>query len=95
MPTLSKREKTVLELIAEGLSSPEIAERLHLSGRTVEWHSAKVMNKLGAKNRIQAVVIAICNSAGIAAGGDSVLRLGCLKGAKASFATPRSSSMTP
>ena len=34
MPTLSKREKTVLELIAEGLSSPEIAERLHLSGRT-------------------------------------------------------------
>lgn len=61
MPTLSKREKTVLELIAEGLSSPEIAERLHLSGRTVEWHSAKVMNKLGAKNRIQAVVIAIRN----------------------------------
>ena len=46
MPTLSKREKTVLELIAEDLSSPEIAERLHLSGRTVEWHSAKVMNKL-------------------------------------------------
>jgi DNA-binding NarL/FixJ family response regulator len=49
----------VLDLVADGLSAQEIAERVNLSARTVEWHMHQAMTKLGAKNRVQAVVLAI------------------------------------
>lgn len=52
---LSEREKEVLELIAQGLSNQEIANKLYISLRTVKWHSSNIYQKLGVKNRTQAV----------------------------------------
>lgn len=49
--TLSAREREVLQLAAEGKTSPEIAERLHLSPRTVENHRANINRKLGLQNQ--------------------------------------------
>ncbi len=56
---LTEREQEVLSLVAQGLSSAAIARMFHLSERTVEWHALEAMRRLGAKNRIQAVVLAI------------------------------------
>ena len=49
----------MLDLVADGLSAQDIAEKINLSDRTVEWHISQAMRKLGAKNRVQAVVLAI------------------------------------
>lgn len=43
---LTKREREVLELIAEGLSSPEIASRLGVAAKTISTHRANIMEKL-------------------------------------------------
>lgn len=51
--SLSKREAEVASLVAAGLTSPAIAERLHLSARTVETHVARVFTKLGVNRRSQ------------------------------------------
>jgi DNA-binding CsgD family transcriptional regulator len=56
---LSKREREVLELLADGLSGAEIAERLVLSPETVRTHIRNAMAKLGASTRSQAVAIAL------------------------------------
>jgi LuxR family maltose regulon positive regulatory protein len=53
---LSKRESEVLQLIAEGLSNQEIADRLFISLSTVKWHTGNIYGKLGVRNRTQAVV---------------------------------------
>ena len=52
---ISKREMEVLQLMAEGLSNQEIAERLFVSLNTVKTHSSKVLEKLDVKRRTQAV----------------------------------------
>jgi len=57
--TLTQREIGVFRLLTEGLSAPAIGKKLYISDRTVEWHIDKAMKKLGARNRIQAVVLAI------------------------------------
>lgn len=49
---LTAREKEITALIAEGLSSAEIADKLFISCRTVENHRANIMNKLNVKNTI-------------------------------------------
>lgn len=59
---ISKREMDVLMLVKDGLRNPEIAERLGLSTKTVENHVRSILQKLGAKNRTEAVVIALKNS---------------------------------
>jgi LuxR family maltose regulon positive regulatory protein len=51
---LSDRELEVLNLIAEGLSNREIAQRLYLSPNTVKGHSRNIFGKLGVNNRTQA-----------------------------------------
>jgi ATP/maltotriose-dependent transcriptional regulator MalT len=52
---ITPRELEILELIAQGLSNKEIAERLFVSENTVKTHSSRVFDKLGAKRRTQAV----------------------------------------
>lgn len=52
---LSKRELEVLQLMAEGLSNQEIAERLFVSLNTVKTHSSRLFEKLDVKRRTQAV----------------------------------------
>jgi DNA-binding CsgD family transcriptional regulator len=52
---ITPRELEILELIAEGLSNREIAERAHVSENTVKTHSKRVFDKLGARRRTQAV----------------------------------------
>lgn len=48
--SLSKREREILSLLVEGLTSIEIAEKLFISHRTVEKHRANIHKKLGLKN---------------------------------------------
>jgi LuxR family transcriptional regulator, maltose regulon positive regulatory protein len=52
---LSPRELEVLRLLAQGLSNPQIAERLVVSVGTVKTHTHNIFAKLGAANRTQAV----------------------------------------
>jgi len=54
---ITKRELEILELIAEGLSNREIADKLFVSENTVKTHSSRLFDKLGAKRRTQAVQI--------------------------------------
>jgi two-component system, NarL family, nitrate/nitrite response regulator NarL len=54
-PRLSDREHEVLKLIAEGLSAPEIGERIHLSTATVKTHLQHLYEKLGVSERAAAV----------------------------------------
>jgi DNA-binding NarL/FixJ family response regulator len=59
---LSRREMEVLILIKDGQRNPEIAEVLGLSPKTIENHVRSILQKLGAKNRTEAVVIALKKS---------------------------------
>jgi len=54
-PRLSDREHEVLRLIADGLSAPEIGERIHLSTATVKTHLQHLYEKLGVSERAAAV----------------------------------------
>ncbi len=56
---LTESERDVLLLLALGLSSNEIADKIKKSTRTIENHRANMMEKLGAKNSIQLVVTAL------------------------------------
>lgn len=62
LAALADRERSVLELMAQGLSNSAIADRLTLSGRTVESHVRSIMTKLdlwedpGGNRRVQAVI---------------------------------------
>jgi NarL family two-component system response regulator LiaR len=55
---ISQRELEVLQLMSEGLSNQEIADRLFVSLNTVKTHASGLFSKLGVKRRIQAVEMA-------------------------------------
>ncbi len=56
---LTTREAEVVRLVAEGLSSREIAERLHLGIKTVETHRAHIMEKVGVHSTVELILYAI------------------------------------
>jgi DNA-binding NarL/FixJ family response regulator len=58
LAVLTDREREVLTLVAGGLTNEEIAERLFLSPLTAKTHVSRVMGKLGARDRVQLVVLA-------------------------------------
>lgn len=58
LDALTDREREVMVLVAEGLTNDEIAKRLFVSPLTAKTHVSRAMVKLGARDRIQLVVIA-------------------------------------
>ena len=50
--SLSVREMEIIELVADGLTNQEIAERLTISKRTVDNHVSNMFTKTGSKNRV-------------------------------------------
>ncbi|MBQ6774736.1 MAG: response regulator transcription factor [Synergistaceae bacterium] len=56
---LSAREREVLLLAAKGLSSKEVAKRLYISERTVQTHLASIYDKLGSRNKTEALLLAL------------------------------------
>lgn len=59
LPALTKREKEVLQLIAEGLTNNQIADKLYISPLTVDSHRKNLLTKLNVKNTASLIRIAI------------------------------------
>ena len=56
---LSKREREIMDLLAQGLTGEQVAERLVLSPETIKTHIRNAMNKLEAHTRVHAIAIAL------------------------------------
>ncbi len=56
---LTEREREVLKLMVEGMTNPEIAERLIVSRSTAKAHVSNILSKLGVGNRAEAVALAV------------------------------------
>ena len=61
LPVLTKREKEILELIADGLTNQEIANLLFLNTTTIDSHRKNMLTKFNAKNTAALVKIAVSN----------------------------------
>ena len=58
---LTRREREVMQALAEGLDSKQIAQRLHITVETERTHMVNILNKLGVHSRLQALVFAARN----------------------------------
>jgi DNA-binding NarL/FixJ family response regulator len=56
---LTEREQQALRLVAEGATNAEIAERMHLSVKTIERHLVNAYRKAGVKNRAEAAAFVL------------------------------------
>jgi DNA-binding NarL/FixJ family response regulator len=61
LPVLTPREKEILELIAEGYTNPQIAEKIFLSPFTVDSHRKNLLAKLNVKNTASLIKLAVEN----------------------------------
>ena len=52
-PDFSRLENEILALVVEGLSNPEIAEKMHLSQHTIKFHVRRILQKVGVVNRTE------------------------------------------
>jgi len=59
MPSLSKREREIMDLLSQGLTGEDVASQLFLSSETVKTHIRNAMSKLEAHTRVHAVAIAL------------------------------------
>jgi DNA-binding NarL/FixJ family response regulator len=59
MPSLSPREREIIDLLAQGLTGEQVADRLVLSSETVKTHIRNAMAKLEASTRVHAIAIAL------------------------------------
>ena len=59
MPSLSKREREIMDLLAQGLTGEQVADKLFLSSETVKTHIRNAMSKLEAPTRVHAIAIAL------------------------------------
>lgn len=59
LPLLTTREKEILELIAEGYTNPQIADKIFLSSFTVDSHRKNLLAKLGVKNTASLIRLAV------------------------------------
>jgi DNA-binding NarL/FixJ family response regulator len=57
--SLSKREREIMDLLAQGLTGEQVAEKLFLSPETIKTHIRNAMNKLEAHTRVHAIAIAL------------------------------------
>lgn len=57
--TLTERELEILRLVAHGLTSPEIADRLSLSPETIKWYRKRLLSKFEADNTAEMIKLAI------------------------------------
>jgi DNA-binding NarL/FixJ family response regulator len=62
MPVLTRREKEILELIADGLTNQEIASKLFLNITTIDSHRKNMLTKFNAKNTAALIKIAMSNN---------------------------------